>query len=340
MKRWYAAILGRTAGSLLLSLGISTAAHAWGATGHEWVSGIATEKLPDTLPAFIRTPEAIAAIAVMGRELDRSKGSGKMHDAERDPGHYVDLADDGSVEGVLPLANLPVTREEYDTLLRAGGKTQYKAGYLPYSLVNGFQQLRKDFAYWRAAVKGAETASTPEERAWFEADRRLREKLTLRDLGVWSHYGGDASQPLHVSVHYNGWGSYPNPDGYTTKKIHAYFEGEFVRRNLSRSAVAAEVGPYQACGCSIEDKTKALLLTSLAQVGPIALEKEGGFKRGDQRGVAFATTRLAAGATAVRDMIVMAWEESAETSVGYPMVNVRDIESGKVRATQELFGAD
>jgi hypothetical protein len=26
--------------------------------------------------------------------------------------------------------------------------------------------------------------------------------------------------------------------------------------------------------------------------------------------------------------------------LGYPMVNVRDIESGKVRATRELFGAD
>jgi len=31
-------------------------------------------------------------------------------------------------------------------------------------------------------------------------------------------------------------------------------------------------------------------------VGPLcALEKEGGFKRGDQRGMAFATSRLAAG---------------------------------------------
>jgi hypothetical protein len=59
-----------------------------------------------------------------------------------------------------------------------------------------------------------------------------------------------------------------------------------------------------------------------------------------RRGIAFATTRLAAGATARRDMIVDAWIDSANTSVGRPMVNVRDIESGKVRATRELFGAD
>jgi hypothetical protein len=144
-----------------------------------------------------------------------------------------------------------------------------------------------------------------------------------------------------VSVHYNGWGNHPNPHWYTTKKIHAYFEGEFVRRNLARAPVAAEVGPYRSCGCSIEERSNTLLLASLAQVGPLyALEKEGGFKRGDERGIVFATSRLAAGAQATRDLIVDAWLDSANTPVGYPMVNVREIESGKIRATRELFGAD
>lgn len=326
---------------ILLGIVSATGAWAWGASGHEWVSGIAIEKLPDGVPEFVRTPEAAAEIAVMGRELDRSKGAGKTHDAERDPGHYIDMTNETSVMGVLPLTQLPETREEYDTMLRAKGFTQYKAGYLPYSIVDGFQQVRKDFAYWRALTKAIETAKTPEERAWFEADRRLREKLTLRDIGVWSHYAGDASQPLHVSVHYNGWGDYPNPQQFTTRKIHAYFEGVFVKQNLSREAVAAQVGPYKSCGCTIEDRTRSLLAASVAEVIPLyALEKEGGFKKGDPRGIAFATSRLAVGATAARDMIAQAWEESADTPVGYPMVNVRDIENGKVRATRELFGAD
>lgn len=339
-------MIPKTAAATVLALavlsGVPMQALAWGATGHEWISGIAIENLPDTLPAFIRSPEAAAEGAVMGRELDRSKGSGRTHDAERDAGHFIALADDGSVLGVLPLANLPETREEYDTLLRAKGFTQYRAGYLPYSIVDGWQQLRKDFAYWRAAVKGAETATTPEEKAWFEADRKLREKLTLRDLGVWSHYDGDASQPLHVSVHGNGWGNFPNPNGYTTQNIHAYFEGEFVKDNLSRTVVAAQVAPYRDCsGCSVEARTKHLLEATLAEVVPLyALEKEGGFKAGDPRGIAFVTARLAAGAGTLRDMIVDAWEASAETPIGYPMVNVKDIESGKVRATRDLFGAD
>ena len=326
--------------SMTLAAGTPTCCWAWGATGHEWISAIAIEKLPDTLPAFVRTPGAVAEIAVIGRELDRSKGASKTHDAERDPGHYIDLGDNGEVMGVVPLTNLPTTREAYDTALRAKGFTQYKAGYLPYSIIDGWQQIRKDFAYWRALTKAIETAATPEERAWFEVDRRLREKITLHDIGIWSHYVADASQPLHVSVHFNGWGNFPNPNGFTdSKKIHAYFEGEFVKGNLSRQAVAAEVGPYQSCSCSIEDQTRALLLTSLAQVVPLyTLEKEGGFKRGDPRGITFAQVRLAAGAMTLRNMIIDAWLDSAQTPIGYPMVNVRDIESGKARVTRELMG--
>src|SRR5215831_12068596 len=270
-------------------------AWSWGATGHEWVSGIAIEKLPDSLPAFVRTPEAAAEIAILGRELDRSKGAGRTHDAERDPGHYVDLADDGKVMGVLSLKDLPSTREDYDTDLRKKGFTQYKAGYLPYTIIDGWQQIRKDFAYWRALTKVIETAATPEERAWFEADRRLREKLTIRDIGIWSHCVGDASQPLHVSVHFNGWGNFPNPNGYTdSKKIHAYFEGEFVKQNLSRAAVISEVAPYFDCKCRIEVEARNLLEATLAEVGPLyAMEQEGGFKKGNLREIGFVTARLA-----------------------------------------------
>jgi hypothetical protein len=326
---------------LVLSLGATGVTLAWGPTGQEWVSGIAIEKLPDAVPGFVRTPEAAAEIALMGREPDRWRSADKTHDAERDPGRYIKVADDGEVMGVVALGQLPMTREEYDTLLRAKGFTQNRAGYLPYSIIDGWQQLKRDLAYWRADVKGIETAANAQERAWFEADRKLREKLTLRDIGIWSHYVGDASQPLHVTVHFDGWDKYPNPDGYPAKPIHAYFEAEFMKANLSRQAVAKQVGPYADCRCSIEQRTESVLRASLAAVGPLyQLDKQGGFGRGDARGISFATARLAAGATALRDMIVDAWVDSANADVGYPPVNVRDIESGKIRVTPDQFSSD
>ena len=327
---------------LVASVAYGGTAWAWGATGHEMVSGIAAELLPDTLPAFLRTPEVAAEIAVLGRELDRSKGAGKTHDAERDPGHYVDLDDDGAVFGVAPLTRLPPTREEYDTLLRQGGYTQYKAGYLPYSIVDGWQQLRKDFAYWRADVIGARTAVDPAERAWFETDRIRREKLIIRDLGVWSHYIGDASQPMHISIHFTGWGPHPNPKGYSTStSLHAFFEGQFVRQFVDRAAVVAAVRPYRDCACSIEDRTRTYLLETRAQIEPLyQLELAGAFKNATPEGRAFAAQRLAAGASELRDMIVDAWNASVDATVGYPERRVRDIEAGTVVLTRAMFGAD
>jgi hypothetical protein len=302
---------------------------------------LAIEQLPDSVPNFARTPEAAAKIAVLGRELDRSKGAGVTHDAERDPGHWISMSDDGAVMSTLPLAGLPETREGYDTMLRERGSTQYKAGYLALAIVVGWQQVRKDFAYWRALGKAIETASTPDERAWFEADRKLREEITVHDIGIWSHYLGDASQPLHVSVHYAGWGKYPNPNGYTQQNIDSYFEGVFVKENVRRAAVASQIEPYKPCACSIQERTRALLQGSLRQVEPLyALEKEGGFTSGNPRGIAFVTKRLAAGATMLRDMIVDAWIDSENAEVGYPMVPVRDIETGRVIATRDLFYPD
>src|SRR5262249_25018259 len=182
---------------------------AWGATVHEWISGIAIEKLPDTVPAFVRTPEVAAEIAIMGRELDRSKGAGKIHDAQPDPGHYVDLGDNGEVMGVVPLAKLPRTREAYDTERRAKGFTQYQAGSLPYSIVDGWQQVRKDFAYWRALTKAIGTAATPEEPAVFEGDRERRGDLTVLEIGGLSHLAGRPPQPPHELTPLTGRGGLP-----------------------------------------------------------------------------------------------------------------------------------
>jgi len=321
---------------------LPTAALAWGATGHQFVSGLAAEAFPDEIPAFLRTPEAIADITVFGRELDRSKGSGNPHDAERDPGHFIALDDAGLVAGVLALEDLPITREAYDTALRAKGFTQYKVGYIPYAIVDGWQQLVKDFGYWRAASIGAKTAVSASDRAWFDADRQRRERLLIRDLGIWSHYNGDASQPQHVSIHYNEWGPYPNPQGFTqSRKFRVEYQSTFVRARIDRNAVKRAMPPYRACTCTVWDRARALILETHRAVVPLyELEKQGALAGDAQAGIAFTTARLAAGAAAVRDMVVDAWRASADIGVGYPMVSVRDIEASKYMLSRDDFGRD
>ena len=316
---------GAALSALLLLL--PSLAYAWGATGHEFISGIAVELLPDELPPFLRTPQSVEIISFFGREPDRDKKTSEPHDSDMNPAHYILLDDSGAVAGILPLDKLPTTRDQYDAALRAGGSTQYQAGYLPYAIIIGWHQLAKDFAYWRAASIGADTALDPADRAWFDKDRRLREMLILRDLGFWSHFPGDASMPLHNSQHFYGWGPYPNPRGFATgDAMELFVKGAFVRRNINRDVVKNAVRPYDACNCSIRDRTLKLISESHKLVVPMyELHKRGAFEAGDLEAIALVSSQLALGAEAVRDMVVDAWRASFDMLVGDPSISMRSI---------------
>jgi hypothetical protein len=333
----------RTA-ALLAAAAVATsgaAAYAWGSTGHHLVSRAGALAFPASLPEFVRTSAAVDEIADLSVEADRSKGSGNPHDADADPGHFVDLSDDQTVNGAVRLEALPHSREAYDTALRASGTDEFKMGYLPYSIVDGWQQIAKDFAYWRADSAALKTGLTPPDRTFFERDRQLHELLTVRDIGVWSHYVGDASQPMHVSIHYNGWGPYPNPENFTAAHIHAPFEGEFVRDHATLDAVRADIPPYVPCNCTVETYVANYLKATQSQIVPLyTMASAGQLLDGSPKSVAFVDARLAAGAAALRDLVVMAWDASANLTVGYPPLRVADIESGAVTITAKSFGGD
>ncbi|MBV8281753.1 MAG: S1/P1 Nuclease [Candidatus Eremiobacteraeota bacterium] len=276
-------------------------------------------------------------IALLGPEADNLKGGGKSLDDDSDPGHYLDIGDDGRIAGAVILKEFPPNREAYDTLLRGAGTDEYKMGFLPYALIDGFEIVRKDLAYWRVADVGARTAANPGDRAAFARVRVLRELLTIRDIGYWSHFVGDGSQPLHLTVHYNGWEErYPGSRG-----LHARFETAYVERYLSEPQVRARMGSLARCGCAIQQAIVTYLLATNAQVEPLyALFREGAFEARTDAGVDFVAGRLAFGASELRDLIVDAWEESEDQSVGYPPKRVRDVESGAVPLTRAVLHAE
>jgi hypothetical protein len=315
-------------------------AWAWGATGHRLISQVAMAALPDELPAFLRTRETMAEVVELGREPDRWRDSGRVHDSDRDGAHFLDLGVDGRVAGGPQLSALPPTRAAYAAALRTLDTDDIAEGYLPYAIVDAYQQLAKDFAYWRALKAAEARQADPAKRAWLQADRIRREALVVRDLAVLSHYVGDASQPLHVTASHDGWKG-PNPQGFTTWRIHAPIEGAFVRANLTVLMVGFRLSPYRDCACPIEARTAAYLAATAAQVEPLyALEKAGGFRGADPRGIDFTATRLAAGASELLDMVRDAWRLSGTMTVGYPVVRVAAIEAGEVDPYDSLYGLD
>ena len=334
--------LGLSALSAVIALAVPVSALAWGATGHRIIAEAGMQALPADLPAFLRKPDAVITVGELARELDRSKGAGRLHSSMRDASHFVDLDDQGLIMGAVPLEPMAATRSDYETALRAGGSDSAKAGLLPYAMVDGWQQITKDFAHWRVLTAALPRAKDPQQRAWIKADLARRETLILNNIGIWAHYVGDASQPLHTSIHYNGWSDGPNPKGYSrARTLHGSFEGALVRQVMDQARLKAAMTPYTPCGCTIEQMTVRYLRATNAQLEPLyELEKAGGLVASDPRGQEFVNRRLAEAASSLRDMVAEAWAASANSKVGWPEVSVADVVSGKVDVYPLLYGQD
>lgn len=328
----------------LIALPVADAG-AWGSTGHRLVGAAAIRALPEDLPAFLRTAEAAADVAEYAREPDRWKGGGRTHDRERDTAHFIDLDEGGfALTPAGPsIDDLPELRSEYEQTLTQAGLDVDDAGWLPYALIDGYQQLVRDFGYWRVLAAAEARETDPGRRAWYREDRERRETLLLRDIGVLGHYVGDASQPLHLSIHYNGWGDYPNPEGFT---MSGQFHGQvdsFPYGRIALPAVETAMTAPRDCAapCDIRVRVPVYIREGLTQVAPLyTLERDSQLADGQPEGLAFMTTRVAAGASELRDLITAAWREAGTARVGWPVISVAEVEAGTADPWDSMVGLD
>jgi hypothetical protein len=271
------------------------AARAWGNSGHRLINRLAAASLPADVPAFLRSPEAIAEIEYLGPEPDRWRSPAEPElEAAQAPEHFIDL------ERADALGPLPHRRLDFEARVFAAGERPEKIGLQPWEATEVWERLK-------AALREYRNLTAKHE------ETRPVEQAILFYAGWLGHYVGDGSQPLHTSIQYNGWVG-PNPHGYTTEhKIHWQFEGPFVDANLREAEVRAAMTPAKAIRGDIFDAYVAYLRHSQTYVEKVyQLEKAGGFTgAGSAESRAFTAQRLAAGASMLRDMIYTAWIESA-----------------------------
>jgi hypothetical protein len=177
-----------------------------------------------------------------------------------------------------------------------------KIGYLPYAILENYGKLVNAFRFWR-------NAKTPEDRESARAN-------AVYVAGVLGHYAGDASQPMHMSIHYNGWAdNTPNPKNYTRDRgLHSRYEAAYVNAAVDASAVQRKVQPPQRL-TNIWASIKQHLMQGFADLEPMyELEKTGEFNPQEPRtrGTDFIATELARGATMLGSLWYTAWLESAE----------------------------
>jgi hypothetical protein len=137
-------------------------------------------------------------------------------------------------------------------------------------------------------------------------------------MGRLGHYTGDGAQPLHDTIHHDGWvGS--NPNEYTREtRVHGRFETQFV--DLI-DAKAEDLLPRIAAPKHLDDPFVAILdhlNLAYSHVEEVyKLDKTGAFADKDNKHAKELTLgRLASGAQLLRDLAYTAWLDSASDGAG------------------------
>lgn len=279
----------------------SVAAIAWGNEGHVAINRVAAQKIPATMPRFLR--RAVGEVAYLGPEPDRWRSPTEfaLKNAQ-EPDHFIDL------ERVSWLDPLPPDRYEFYRRLydKRASTTDHPDDYLPervglqpYITMEVYGRLKAAFREYRQRLASHQPTQAVQQAIIFYA-------------GWLGHYVADGSQPLHTTIQYNGWVG-PNPNGYTTQHtIHAQFETAYVAANLTAKDFAGLVKSPERLDDPFAQYIAYLKKSNSLVENLYALEKAGGFTgKGSPAAFAFTTHRLAAGSQMLLDLWYTAWLESA-----------------------------
>ncbi len=310
----------------LASLMLLPTLAAWGIRGHTVANLAAVETTSSDGPAFLRAYKPY--IGHMGTMPDTWRSHAEP---------FLRISEDANhswyTEGFDFIPDPPRSRTEftlrvYDEYLKFRTRNAARAkllnirytGLQAYSIMEGYERMKAGMRLYRAA-----DADSPMVRQYAAispslASRELVQQMLAQDIAFYmgwvGHYVADAAQPLHNSIHHDGW-SGANPRGYTRDpEIHGRFESNYVDLiELSEGDVAPRVaktsrhlGP---------DVWKAVLGHSLEAreftEAVYRLDLRGGFTtRDDAEARDLAYSRLAAGAAFLRDLAYTAWMESTK----------------------------
>ena len=287
---------------------------SWGKRAHSVIDRTAVDTLPGDGPVFLKKYADYIAGSASIPDTWRS-ASDPFSKIEEDPNHgwfreqFAFMSDKdiprSRYEFVLALYKEYLRIEKTDPA-RARLTNVRWTGTLPYAAAEVYGHLVADMrALRKLPADGQDTAFLEQTCAFYVA---------------WmGHYIGDGAQPLHDTIHHDGWQG-PNAKGYTRDPgIHGRFESQYVDAiGLTEEDLLPRIGKPGHLQGDVFDLIIGHLNEAGSQVEAIyQLDKRNAFAdTHDHEAREMVYSRTAAGASMLRDLVYRAWLESALTGPG------------------------
>jgi hypothetical protein len=283
-----------TATVILSILLVPSSLFAWGDKGHQMINRVAIDAAASRLPDFMNVDREHLIYNANEPDHWRDEGRSPMNIAQ-ELDHFLDFENWGAV------STLPADRYTFIQQLTQRG-VDLKVGYLPYAMIENYGRLVNAFRYWR-------NAKTP-------ADRESSRANAVYVAGVLGHYVGDASQPMHLTIHHHGWAAHvPNPKNFTTDYgIHSRYETAYVNAAIDIVKVRPDVRVPQRLP-NVWESIKQYLSHNFSELEPLyELEKAGEFnpEKPRAKGTEFIAAELSRAGTMLAALWYTAWLESGE----------------------------
>ena len=315
--------------ALVVAVAASPGVVAWGQRGHDVVNRVAVRGLTDDGPTFLRNHEDWIAYLSIVPDSWRATSEPFQRIIE-DPNHGWFREQ----FAFLPNAALPRSRYEFVLALDkehrrlvAAGDTATAAltnvrwtGTMAYAAVETYEQMVAAMRRYRA------TRSQGGDTRWVELE-------IASYMGRLGHYTADGAQPLHDTIHHDGWQG-ANPENYTTDpRVHGRFETQLVERmelkpedvqadvpapRLIPDAFDAVVAHFDDAATHVERVYRLDKAGALAAPGQ-AVSDSGRQAEADAR--VLVKRQIARAATLLRDLAHTAWVRSAERQTFTPADN-------------------
>ena len=226
MKRFMIAIL-------LLTL--TTSASAWWPRGHGILTRAAIEALPSDFPAFMKA--GVGTVAHTAVDPDLTKWIKAEH-----PLHYFNTE-------LVAGKTLPESRFDFERLCGSLDTKVERVGLLPYAALEATEKL---------AVALAEYRKWPEH--------PYIQNKCLVYAGAVAHYAQELSQPLNLTIYWNGRGEDGKPKH---TRIHENIDGliqnlDVKSADLAKDLTAAPADSLMGAIVAQVDKSKKLVEEALA----------------------------------------------------------------------------